>query len=159
LGLLMPHSSAQILCCHWDLGRLEGVCGEAGGGGYVRQAPRQARPRHNPSLLSSDMRLLEALARVGVQQPSCARPGPMSILLSPWPARVAAAIGANLLLSAAGLAAPAAGSGGVPALYPTQAEAEKAAKLHFNCTGAHKMGTQWMPCAQHGGAQGSSHSH
>jgi len=41
LGLLMPHSSAQILCCHWDLGRLEGVCGEAGGGGYVRQAPSQ----------------------------------------------------------------------------------------------------------------------
>jgi len=96
---------------------------------------------------------------VGVQQPSCARPGPMSILLSPWPARVAAAIGANLLLSAAGLAAPAAGSGGVPALYPTQAEAEKAAKLHFNCTGAHKMGTQWMPCGMHGDGQGSGPSH
>lgn len=79
----------------------------------------------------------------------------MSIHPSPWPTRVAVAIGANLLFSAAGLAAP----GGVPALYPTQAEAEKAAKLHFNCTGAHKMGTQWMPCAQHGGAQGSSHSH
>ena len=44
-------------------------------------------------------------------------------------------------------------------MYATQAEAEKAAKLHFNCTGAHKMGTQWMPCAQHGGAQGSGHSH
>jgi hypothetical protein len=44
-------------------------------------------------------------------------------------------------------------------MYATQAEAEKAAKLHFNCTGAHKMGEQWMPCAQHGGAQGSSHSH
>jgi membrane protein involved in colicin uptake len=40
-----------------------------------------------------------------------------------------------------------------------KAEAEKAAKLHFNCTGAPKMGTQWMPCSQHGGAQGSSHSH
>jgi hypothetical protein len=72
---------------------------------------------------------------------------------------VAVAIGANLLLSAAGLAAPAVGSGGVPANYQTQAEAEKAAKLHFNCSGAHKMGTQWMPCAKHGGAQGSSHSH
>jgi hypothetical protein len=83
----------------------------------------------------------------------------MSFLPSPWPTRVAVAIGANLLLSAAGLAAPAAGAGGVPALYQTQAEAEKAAKLHFNCSGAHKMGTQWMPCAKHGGAQGSSHSH
>ncbi|WP_315859432.1 DUF3721 domain-containing protein [Cyanobium sp. Cruz CV13-4-11] len=83
----------------------------------------------------------------------------MSILSSPWPARAAAAIGANLLFSAAGLAAPAAGSGGVPAMYATQAEAEKAAKLHFNCTGAHKMGDQWMPCAKHGGAQGSSHPH
>lgn len=83
----------------------------------------------------------------------------MPILSSPWPARVAAAIGAQLLFSAAGLAAPAAGSGGVPAMYATQAEAEKAAKQHFNCTGAHKMGEQWMPCAQHGGAQGSSHSH
>ena len=72
---------------------------------------------------------------------------------------MAAAIGAQLLFSAAGLAAPAAGSGGVPAMYATQAEAEKAAKQHFNCTGAKKMGEQWMPCAQHGGAQGSSHSH
>ena len=83
----------------------------------------------------------------------------MSFLPSPWPTQVAAAFGAHLLFSFAGLAAPAAGSGGVPALYPTQAEAEKAAKLHFNCTGAHKMADQWMPCAQHGGAQGSSHSH
>ncbi|WP_399215878.1 DUF3721 domain-containing protein [Synechococcus sp. EJ6-Ellesmere] len=83
----------------------------------------------------------------------------MSILSSPWPARAAAAIGANLLFSAAGLAAPAAGSGGVPAMYATQAEAEKAAKLHFNCTGAHKMGNQWMPCAKHGDAHGSGPSH
>jgi hypothetical protein len=84
----------------------------------------------------------------------------VSILSSPWPARAAAAIGANLLFSAAGLASPAAGSGGVPAMYATQAEAEKAAKLHFNCTGAHRMGDQWMPCAKHGGgAQGSSPSH
>jgi hypothetical protein len=44
-------------------------------------------------------------------------------------------------------------------MYATQAEAEKAAKLHFNCTGAHKMGNQWMPCAQHGGAHGSGTSH
>ncbi|MEY2645679.1 MAG: hypothetical protein RLZZ611_2328 [Cyanobacteriota bacterium] len=83
----------------------------------------------------------------------------MSILSSLWPARAAAAIGAHLLFSAAGLAAPAAGSGGVPAMYATQAEAEKAAKLHFNCTGAHKMGDQWMPCSQHSDAQGSAHSH
>ena len=96
---------------------------------------------------------------MGVQQPPCDRPRPMSILPSPWPTRVAAAIGANLLLCAAGLAAPAAGSGSVPALYPTQAEAEKAAKLHFNCTGAHKMGDRWMPCAKHGDAHGSGTSH
>ena len=44
---------------------------------------------------------------------------------------------------------------GVPALYPTKAEAEKAASLHFNCNGAHKMGTQWMPCRQHGHSPGS----
>ncbi len=88
---------------------------------------------------------------------ACTRP--MSFLPSPWAAQVAAAISANLLVSAAGLAAPAPGSGGVPALYPTQAEAEKAARLHFNCTGAHKMGNQWMPCAKHGGAHGSGTSH
>jgi hypothetical protein len=82
----------------------------------------------------------------------------VSILLSPWPARAAAAIGVQLLFSSAGLASPAAGSGGVPAMYATQAEAEKAAKLHFNCTGAHKMGNQWMPCAQHGDAHGSGSS-
>jgi len=83
----------------------------------------------------------------------------MSFHPSQWPTRVAVAIGANLLFSAAGLAAPAAGSGGVPALYPTQAEAEKAAKLHFNCTGAHKMGDQWMPCAKHADSHGSAPSH
>ena len=47
---------------------------------------------------------------------------------------------------------------GVPALYPTKAEAETAAKLHFNCTGAHSMGTQWMPCAKHGESQPSKPS-
>lgn len=78
---------------------------------------------------------------------------------SSWIVRAAAALGTNLLLATAVLAAPAAGTGGVPALYATQAEAEKAARLHFNCTGAHKMGNQWMPCAKHGGAQGSSHAH
>jgi hypothetical protein len=83
----------------------------------------------------------------------------MSHRFSPWVLRASAALGANLLLSAAGLAAPAAGTAGVPALYPTQAEAEKAAKLHFNCTGAHKMGSKWMPCAKHGDAHGSGTSH
>lgn len=37
----------------------------------------------------------------------------------------------------------------VPALYATQAEAEHAAKQHFHCTGAHRMGNQWMPCNSH----------
>lgn len=83
----------------------------------------------------------------------------MSHRSNPWVAQAAAALGSNLLLSAATLAAPAAGTGGMPALYPTQAEAEKAARLHFNCTGAHRMGNQWMPCAKHGDHQGSGSSH
>ena len=37
---------------------------------------------------------------------------------------------------------------GTPALFSTKADAEAAAK-HFNCTGAHKMGGQWMPCKSH----------
>jgi len=37
----------------------------------------------------------------------------------------------------------------VPALYATQAESEQAAKKHFHCTGAHRMGNQWMPCSSH----------
>ena len=79
----------------------------------------------------------------------------MTIPLSPtgWP--LLSAIGANLLLAATALAAPAPGGGGVPALYATQAEAEQAARLHFNCRGAHRMGNQWMACAKHG-SQGSS---
>jgi hypothetical protein len=53
-----------------------------------------------------------------------------------------------------------ANTGAVPALYATKAEAEAAAKQHFNCTGAHPMGKQWMPCAQHGQASGSAqHQH
>jgi hypothetical protein len=43
-----------------------------------------------------------------------------------------------------------ANTGGVPALYATKAEAEAAAKKYFNCTGAHQMGNQWMPCTTHG---------
>ena len=83
----------------------------------------------------------------------------MSILAIRWAARATVAIGAHLLLAPAGLAAPASGPAGVASLYPTQAEAEKAAKLHFNCTGAHKMGSQWMPCADHGAAHACSPSH
>ncbi|WP_083782572.1 DUF3721 domain-containing protein [Cyanobium sp. PCC 7001] len=77
----------------------------------------------------------------------------------PWGVQASAALGANLLLAGSGLAAPAAGPAGVPALYPTQAEAEQAARLHFNCTGAHRMGNQWMPCAQHGTPNGTTHAH
>jgi len=46
----------------------------------------------------------------------------------------------------------------VPAVYATKAEAETAAREHFNCTGAHPMGNQWMPCSKHGQASGSTHS-
>jgi hypothetical protein len=47
----------------------------------------------------------------------------------------------------------------VPALYATKAEAEAAAKQHFNCTGAHPMGKQWMPCASHGQSAGTGAKH
>jgi len=70
------------------------------------------------------------------------------------------------LLSALGIAAlqllaagAQANTAAVPAIYPTKAEAEDAARKHFNCTGAHPMGKQWMPCAKHGQATGSAHSH
>ena len=46
----------------------------------------------------------------------------------------------------------------VPAVYATKAEAETAARQHFNCTGAHAMGHQWMPCTKHGKASGSAHN-
>jgi len=49
-----------------------------------------------------------------------------------------------------------ANTGGVPAMYATKAEAEAAAKKHFNCTGAHQMGNQWMPCATHGHSSGTT---
>ncbi len=35
-----------------------------------------------------------------------------------------------------------------PVLFDTKAEAEQAAK-NFNCSGAHKMGDNWMPCKSH----------
>ena len=72
----------------------------------------------------------------------------------------------NLLLRAMGLAVlPLLGGGAlantssVPAVYATKAEAETAARKHFNCTVAHAMGHQWMPCAKHGQASDSAHSH
>ncbi len=53
-----------------------------------------------------------------------------------------------------------ANSAGVPAMYATKAEAEEAAKKHFNCTGAHAMGNQWMPCTTHGQPNGNTqHNH
>jgi hypothetical protein len=39
-----------------------------------------------------------------------------------------------------------------------QVRAEAAASK-LGCTGAHPMGSRWMPCAQHGQASGSAHSH
>lgn len=54
-----------------------------------------------------------------------------------------------LFTPAAALAQNKPPTAGVPALYATQAEAEKAAKEHFQCTGAHRMGNQWMPCSKH----------
>ena len=38
---------------------------------------------------------------------------------------------------------------GMPALFETKREAIKAAK-DYGCSGAHKMGEQWMPCKKHG---------
>ena len=61
---------------------------------------------------------------------------------------------AALLLPPTALAEPTGSSGGVQALYPTKAAAEKAAK-HFHCTGAHQMGDKWMPCAKHADGHGS----
>ena len=58
------------------------------------------------------------------------------------------------LLGGSALANPAA----VPATYATKAEAEAAASK-LGCTGAHPMGSRWMPCAQHGQPSGSAHSH
>jgi hypothetical protein len=70
------------------------------------------------------------------------------------------------LLSAIGIAAlqllsagAQANTAAVPAIYSSKTEAENAARKHFNCTGAHPMGKQWMPCAKHGQATGSAHNH
>ena len=44
-------------------------------------------------------------------------------------------------------------SSNTQALFETRAEAEQAAK-NFHCTGAHQMGTKWMPCENHNGHEG-----
>ncbi len=71
----------------------------------------------------------------------------------------AAVITVLQLLQAEAPAKPAAPASGVPALYPSKAEAEQAAKEHFHCTGAHPMGDRWMPCASHSDASSHSGSH
>ena len=66
-----------------------------------------------------------------------------------------AALGACLGAAPAAVAAPdPSGQAGTKAMFATKAEAEAAAK-QFHCQGAHKMGTLWMPCANHGDATGS----
>tara|TARA_Y100001968_G_C18798406_1_gene454430 strand:+ start:345 stop:539 length:195 start_codon:yes stop_codon:yes gene_type:complete len=49
------------------------------------------------------------------------------------------------------------GQEATPALFNSRQAAEKAAK-DFNCTGAHKMGTKWMPCDKHLNHQGHQHN-
>ena len=61
-----------------------------------------------------------------------------------------------LAASPAGLANPQPNGGAVPAMYPTKAEAEQAAK-QLGCTGAHAMGKQWMPCSSHTPMNGTGH--
>ncbi len=68
---------------------------------------------------------------------------------------ISGALAALVLLAPAALANPSS----VPALYATKAEAEAAAKQHFNCTGAHPMGKQWMPCDSHGKSAGTGAKH
>ena len=46
----------------------------------------------------------------------------------------------------------------MPALFDSRVEAEKAAKS-FNCTGAHKMGEKWMPCATHESIESTHEKH
>ncbi len=78
------------------------------------------------------------------------------------PKRLGSAIVSLISLAASSVvgAAAQANTGGVPALYATKAEAEAAAKQHFNCTGAHQMGNQWMPCTTHGQPSGNAqHNH
>ncbi|MEB3320757.1 MAG: hypothetical protein VKI63_07455 [Cyanobium sp.] len=63
---------------------------------------------------------------------------------------------AVVALPAASQTSPAGGSKPIPAAYPTREAAEKAARLHFHCTGAHRMGDVWMPCGSHNHGSGSA---
>jgi hypothetical protein len=76
------------------------------------------------------------------------------------PPLVALAAAAGLLAAFGGAPALAqqAGQGPQKAVFATKAEAEAAAR-HFNCTGAHKMGNQWMPCATHADTKGGTSGH
>lgn len=69
-------------------------------------------------------------------------------------------IGSGLWLingaSAAQAGSTPAKSGAVPAMYATQAEADAAA-AKFGCKGAHRMGSQWMPCAAHPAGGSTNH--
>ena len=61
---------------------------------------------------------------------------------------LASVAGLMLALGSAPVSAQQAGHGAQKAVFATKAEAEAAAKT-FHCTGAHKMGDRWMPCASH----------
>ena len=71
---------------------------------------------------------------------------------------LAAAAGLMAALVGAPALAQQPGPGAQKAMFATKAEAEAAAK-HFNCTGAHQHGNQWMPCASHGETKGGSSGH
>lgn len=69
-----------------------------------------------------------------------------------------AAAGLLAALGSAPALAQQPGPGAQKAVFATKAEAEAAAK-HFNCTGAHQHGNQWMPCSSHGETKGGSSGH
>ncbi len=69
-----------------------------------------------------------------------------------------AAAGLMAALGGAPALAQQPGPGAKQAMFATKAEAEAAAK-HFNCTGAHQHGNQWMPCSSHGETKGGSSGH
>jgi hypothetical protein len=73
-------------------------------------------------------------------------------------APLTAAAGVLAALSGAPALAQQTGQGPQKAVFATKAEAEAAAK-HFNCKGAHQMGSLWMPCASHGETKGGPSSH
>ena len=74
-------------------------------------------------------------------------------------------IAASISFALIGCSTEASENGNI-SLFDTKLEAEKAAKS-FNCTGAHKMGDQWMPCKSHkaheghkkDGGHGNHHNH